>query len=278
MWLAQTSIGDGIAVVLFATVLFLILFGLVTCVKCLFRLITGKPNPAKLENVLLVLRSDCQEHNEDWEEPEEIRNFALYLHSKLLDAKAGHFADSFHDENESFLCFAGASADKIWVTLEPEVKNHAPSQPKRVIIQCSKKSGGEKIFPQIPWQPGEKPSFQPKPEAHIPERLLRLNDTGRRCAIYGTIGLFAWNTSARVSGQAENDFFETTLGMISAYVVGSIMIFGLSLALVTGMRIRAFGKQVGSYHGDSPMENTLKYVLLAVVAIFGLVFLFIIWN
>lgn len=278
MWIADTSVGDGIAIVIFATILFLILFGLVTFMKWLFRLITGKPNPAKSESVLLVLDSDYQEHIEDWEEPEETTNFALYLHSKLMDVKAGRFIETFHDEKESFLCFAGVSAEQIWETLQLEVRNYAPSRPKRVIIQCSKKSGGEKIIPHVPWQPGKRLSYQPPPEAHIPERLLRLHDTGRRFSIYGMFGLFAWNAYTRISGQAEIDFFETTFGMISAYVVGSIMIFGLSLALVTGMRIRAFGKQVGSDHGDSPMENTLKYVLLAVVAIFGSVFLLIIWN
>jgi predicted cobalt transporter CbtA len=79
MWIAETSTSDGIAIVLFATVLFLILFGIVAIVKWIFRLITGKPDPTKLETLVLVLKSKMHEGNVEPDNYEKIRIFAFYL-------------------------------------------------------------------------------------------------------------------------------------------------------------------------------------------------------
>lgn len=268
MWIAETSVGDGIAIVIFATVLFLILFGIVTCVKWVFRLISGKPKPEKSESVILVLHNEHQEEIKILEESEKIRNFALHLHWKLVEAKSGHLNKAFHDKAEFFLCFDGVSADEIWKWLESEVKDYAPSQPKRVIMQRSRNRGGETTLSEVPWQPGNKPAFETPTEIQIPEGLRRLYFTGRRFAVIGIVGLFLWNGYAMISGQSENDFFGTLSGKLSAYVVGSFIIFGLLLVLVSNMGIRAHTKSVGCPYADPPSSKILTWVLFAVIVIF----------
>ena len=63
MWIADTTASDGIAIMAFATVLFLILFGIVSLAKWILRLLSGKPNPARMETVVLVL--ECKEFKDD---------------------------------------------------------------------------------------------------------------------------------------------------------------------------------------------------------------------
>lgn len=268
MGIAETSVDEGIAIVIFATVLFLILFGLVTFLRWLFRWLSGKPKPTKFESVLVVLHSEGQEAIDDWEESEDVRNFTQHLHNKLLGAKAGHVAEVIADVTELFFIFEGANAEQIWDLIQPEVQEYAPYQPKRVVIQRSKKNGGEIVLSSIPWQPGNKPAFEPPPEICIPEGLRRMYFTGRRFAVIGIVGLFLWNGYAMISGQSENDFFGTLSGKLSAYIVGSVMIFGFLLVLVSNIRIRTHTKSVGFQYQDSPNSHTLKWVLLAVILIF----------
>lgn len=256
------------AIVIFATVLFLILFGILTCVKWVFRLISGKPKPTKSESVVLVLHSEHQKGIEHLEELEKIRNFALHLHWKLVEPKAGHLNKAFHDKTEFSLCYEGDSADEIWKWLEVEVKDYAPSQPKRVIMQRTQKPGGETTLSELPWQPGNKPAFEQPTEIRIPEGLRRLYFTGRRFAVIGIVGLLMWNGYAMISGQSENNFFGTLFGKLSAYVVGSVMIFGFLLLLISNMGIRAHSKSVGCPYKDPPNSQILTWMLFTVIVIF----------
>ena len=67
----------------------------------------------------------------------------------------------------------------------------------------------------------------------------------------------------------------TGLGMFLAYVVGIILVTGLSIGLVSNIRIKAILKAAGFPSEDSSISSTLKYVLLIVIAIFGLILLLI---
>ena len=64
--------------------------------------------------------------------------------------------------------------------------------------------------------------------------------------------------------------------MVSAYIVGLAMISGLMLKLICMRRINAITRTTGVYDVELPALNTLKVVLLTVIAIFGLV-LSLVW-
>jgi hypothetical protein len=281
MWIAKTSAADGIAAVVFGTVLFLILFGFVTLVKWIFRLITGKPDPAKMESAILVLEYESRENateddeREDYEDCEDIKKFALYLHSKLAEKQAGHLAGIDHEDNELFLCFVGADANRICESLNAEVTNYSPSKPQRVILKRAKKNGGTRIMDHLPWQPDHKLEFQPPPEMVLTEVWIRLSGISRVLTKSGLLGLLGWGIFRVSRGQAENEFMATGLGMFLAYLIGTVLVSGLSLALACNIRIRTMTKAAGFPHDDAPISNTLKHVLLVVLAIFGLIFLLI---
>jgi hypothetical protein len=190
MWIADTTVSDGIAIVAFATVLFLILFGIVSLAKWNLRLLSGKPNPARMETVVLVL--ECKEFEDDEGDEKvygDIRNFALYLQSKLAKEKAGHYSEINQVDDELFLCFEGPDANRIWDLLNVEIEAYSPAKPQRAILEHTRNGGGTRVLEPIAWQPGRKLDFQPLPEVGIPEKWLRLSLYGQMLSILGFSGL-----------------------------------------------------------------------------------------
>lgn len=275
MWIASTTASDGIAVVAFASVIFLILFGVISLLKWIFRLITGKLDPEKTETVSVVLEKDFHEETGKPEEHENIRNFAFYLHSKLAEKKVGRLAGMIDGEDEMLLCFAGPDAGRIWDLLDGEVKKYSPTKPKRVILEREKQNGGTQVLEPIPWQAGRKPDCQIPSDMEIPQRWLRLSKIARTVGLSGIIGLFGWNALRMYLGKTENEFIDTDLGKSLACPVCIAMVLGLSLGLICNRRINAIKKAAGFGDVESSISNTLKYVFLSVIAIFGLVFLWI---
>lgn len=275
MWIAKTTIADGIGGVVFATVIFLILFGIISLVKWFFRLISGKQNPSKMETVALWLETDITEYRKQHEDYEAIRVFALYLHSKLAEQKIGQLTGANRSHPELVLYFAGPDASRIWDLLACEVTEYSPTKPLRVLLKRTNKMGGTQILENIPWRPVKKLHFQIPSEIEIPEKWLRLSNISQRVAISGILGLFGWKLLRLYHGMTENEFMETTLGMVSAYIVGLAVISGLTSKLICMRRLNAITRIAGFYDVESSTSNTLKYVLLTVIAIFGLVFLLV---
>lgn len=275
MWIAKTTTSDGIAIVVFATVIFLIFFGIVTLVKSVFRLISGKPDPSKMESVVLILQNEIRAGNEGVEDHKNIRIFAFYLHSKLAEKKIGQLADTNYEDSEFFLFFAGPEASQIWDLLNHEVKEYSPTKPKRVILERARKNGGAQVVDHIPWQPGRKLDFKIPPEVESPKRWLRLSNICRMVSASGIIGLFGWKILQLCLGKTEDQFMDTGLGIFLAYLVGTALVSGLSLSLICSIRIKAITRAAGFFDVEPSTSNTLKYVFLIVVAIFGLIFLLI---
>ena len=269
-WIAATKSSDVVAILIFATVLFLILFGIVSLVKWIVRLIGRKPNPAKVQTAILVFDSESRADDED-EEDEELVRFARFLHSKLSGKNAGRFAGSIAGDGESLLCFEGPDANRIWEILSDDVKDCAPVRPLRVILRQTRKKSGERTIDPVPWHPVRQFDYQEPAETEIPEKGLRLSWYGERLSITGIIGISGWNILRNCSGKSENEFRDTPLGDVSAYLVGGILVLGLSMTLISSLRIRALTKSEDSMSWETPMENSLKYVLLIVIAIFGLI-------
>ena len=276
MWIAKTTFSDAVAGILLATALFLILFGMVTLVKWILLLISGKPNPAKMENVVLTLEYKCEEdqdEEEDKEESEQIRHFALYLQSKIMEKKAGHLSQAYQANDELFLRFTGSDATRIWNLLITEIEAYSPVRPQSAILERTKKNGGTRMIDQIAWRPAQKLDFRPPPEVAIPEVWRRLSGYGRVLSIAGFSGLIGWRVVRMSLGQTENEFMDTGLGMLLAYLAGAILVTGLSLGLICSIRFRTISKTSGfpNPYADSPASDTLKYVVLIVIAIFGLI-------
>lgn len=268
IWLAQTSSEDGIAIVVFATVIFLSLFGIGSLVKWIFRMISGKPKPAKMESVVVVLQTEICQEDEELKDHENVRIFAFYLHSKLAEKKIGQLANSSHEDSEHLLYFAGPDARGVWNVLEEEVKAYSPKKPKRVILERTKKNGGVEVLDHILWEPGRKLDFQ-IPQV-IPESWRWRSIIARRVLVLAYIGLFGWNAIRFYLGKTEAEFMDNGFGMFSAYLIGAALIFGLSLGWICGVQNGTFARAAGFLDAQSSMSITLKYVFLTVIAIFGL--------
>lgn len=273
MWLAETSLSDGIAIVMVATVLFLLLLGSVVFVRWVFRIIFKRSAP---ETVILVFphayqEADDEDGNEDWENME---NFAWFLHTKLRENQLGHFAEYSCKGEEIWVVFKGADANQIWQMIHAEAKDKAPGIPLRVILKRSKKNGGQRIVDSVEWQPGS--VSLPRPEMPtIPETLIRLSQYGKVLTIVGIGGLFSWGIIRKLLKLSENEFRDTAFGNYSAWIIGTILIAGLSLKWYSNAKVRSLANQVGFSEDESPTSTVLKYVLLLVIMIFGLVFLLV---
>lgn len=271
MWLADTSLADGIAVVIFATMLFSLLLGAVVLVRWAFRVICGRSAP---EAVILVFPIGCPEKenedgNEDWE------NFAWFLHTKLRENQLGHFAGLSYEGEELLLLFKGEDANQIWQILHADAKDKAPEMPLRVILERSKKNGGQRIIETVPWQPASTPLPRGALPS-IPETWNRLSLYSRVLTVAGIGGLFSWGILRKFLKVTENEFRNTVLGDYSAWVIGILLVAGLSLKWVCSIRIRSIEKQAGFPTGESPTSVILKYVLLLVVLVFGLVWVLVV--
>lgn len=275
MWIAKTATSDGILVVVFAAVLFLILLGIVGLVKWTFRKVTGKSATTEMEEVVLVLDKDLRDRKGELEEHGNLRTFASYLHSKLAEEKIGQLAGMIDGESEMLLCFAGPDAGRIWDLLKGEVREYSPTRPMRVILERAHQNGGTQALESILWQSDRKSDCPISSDGEIPRSWLRLSRIARTVSLSGIIGLFEWNALRMYLGKTDNEFGDTGLGMFLGYSILIVLISGLSLSLICSRRLDSIRKAAGFFDGETPTSDTLKYVLLAVIAIFGLIFILI---
>ena len=271
MLIAETTLSDGIAIVVFATAIFLFFFGIFSLVKWLFRSISGNPNPAKLETVLVVL--ELPEDGDEQEAREKVDNFIWYLQPKLAAEKAGYFHTALIGANEVFLQFRGIEAEGIWNLLGPELTNHSPCKPLRVTLDRAEIHGGQRTIDPISWRPGSDMGFQIPPKPEIPKHWLLLSRVARALTAFGGLGISVWEVIQKSKGMSENEFSNTGLGTALAYLSGTTLVGGLSLGVLSSRRIQAVQKDAGFPCNDSSLSTTLKYVLLTVIAIFGLLLL-----
>ena len=169
MWLAETSITDGIAIVIFPMVSFLILLGMVAFVRWFFRLISGHSVPAAVK-----------------------------------------------------------------------VGSSSPHSESAVMV---------------------------------PEKWSRLWRHSRMFTASGMVGLSSWELLGRRLNLTENDFRDTALGSVSAWLVGILLISGLCLQLACRIKMRSLARRAGFPMEESSTSVILKYVLLLVIAFFGFVLL-----
>lgn len=269
MLIADTTLSGGIAIVEFAAVLFLILFGIVYLLKWFFRWISGKPNPAKLETVSLVF--EIPENANEQELREEIDNFVWYLQPKLAAKKIGLFHSLSIVNNELVLQIRGFEAECIWGLIEFDLTKKSPCKPLRVIMDRSEIHGGQMTIDCIPWTPESNPSFQVPSKPEIPKHWLFLSRVALALMSFGVLGIFVWEAIQRSKDLSENQIRNTGLGSVLAYLFGTTLIAGLSLGWLSSRRIQVIQKGAGFSCGDSLLSTTLKYVLLMVIVIFGLI-------
>jgi hypothetical protein len=272
MRLAETSLSDGFAVVIVATVLFLLLLCAVVFVRWVFRLICGRSNP---EAVILVFPNGCQESENENEGREILENFAWFLHTKLRENQLGYFAEFSHEGEGILVFFKGADANQIWKTIQSEAIDKTPERPLRVILERSKKNGGQRTIEAVAWQPAS--ISLPRPELPtIPERWIRLVFYSKILTNLGIGGLFSWGILRQFLKLSENEFRVNSFGNYSAWIIGTLLIAGLSLKWFSHVKIRSFVKQAGFPADESSTSTILKYVLLLVIIIFGLVFVLVV--
>lgn len=114
----------------------------------------------------------------------------------------------------------------------------------------------------------------PRPESPaIPEAWMRLSFYGKILTIVGIVGISIWEILQKSLQLTENEFRDTAFGNYSAWIIGILLIGGLCLWWFSQAKIRSLAKQAGLHTGDSSTSTILKYVLLLVILIFGLVIL-----
>ncbi|MCP5547048.1 MAG: hypothetical protein H7A50_06715 [Akkermansiaceae bacterium] len=269
MWLA-TTISDGIAVVIFATMLFLLLYGIVVVVKAVSRWVFRMPNPSRVDSLELYV-----EHNDYADDGDEdgdlLQRFLLHANETLVESKAGHLSGVEELANEELLAFEGRDVDEIWIVLEDVVNRGCPKRPLRVVLHTGGRKGDTRTIESIAWQPDPEYRLEWTPPAEKSETWDRVGDWGRMLSFLGIAGLLGWNVIRRLHGKSENGFRETIPGAVFAWLVGSVLVIGLSITLIVSIRSRVILKRRGFPSGDTPTENTLKHVLLLVILIFAAV-------
>jgi hypothetical protein len=163
----------------------------------------------------------------------------------------------------------------MWDLLKGEIEEFSPTKPIRATLERKKRHGGSQVIDDISWQSGQSLDFQIPPELEIPEKWQRRSRISRYIYVSGLLGLFGWKILRIWLGKTENEFMNTGIGVVLAYLVGTAIISGLSLGLICRIRMNAITRAAGFFDIEPSTSNTLKYVLLTVVVIFGLILLLI---
>ena len=140
--IATTTIADGIAIIVFATILFLLGSGGLWLLKFLCRGIRGKPQPVDPQSICVSF-----EAADEWDEKGnllEMQRFADYLTSRLQGQRLGEFDGGEFGGKRVGLHFYGPDAKRMWEVLEGEVRTHAPERPLEVVFDFGKKRGGDR--------------------------------------------------------------------------------------------------------------------------------------
>ncbi len=234
MTIAATSASDGIAIVVVATVLFLIGLGILGLLKFLFRLILGKPRAVEPQSVCVSF-----ERVDGWlgeGAVQEFKQFSAYLETRVRSGKLGGFDGGEFEKEGVRIYFHGPDAERIWERIEADVRAYAPARPVEVRFDLGKKRGGRKVVgiaEDGPRHPEDLPDFEiPEPATGI---SLAWTVAGRIATclwLSSMAGLFLSWFFQKVTGTSEREMMQSGIGSFVAFTLSGMFVVGMVLALV----------------------------------------------
>jgi hypothetical protein len=232
--IATTTIADGIAVIVFATILFLLGAGGLWLLKFLWRCIRGKPQPVEPQSICVSF-----EAADEWDEEGnvlEMQRFADYLASRLQGPRLGEFDGGEFGGKRVGLHFYGPDAKRMWEVLEGEVRTHAPERPIEVVFDFGKKRGGRQVVDladDSPHHPQPLPEFEPQePDTGITPAWTLAWRIGNLLWLTGFLGLFLSQCVRWTTGISEGEMTRSRIGSFVVFTLSGMFIGGMVLTLV----------------------------------------------
>ncbi|MEO5914091.1 MAG: hypothetical protein ABIS50_07655 [Luteolibacter sp.] len=238
--IAATTIGDGIAIIVFATFLLFLGLGVLGLLKFLFRLISGKRRPVEAQSVCV-----CFEQKEGWDKKDEtgvqpnvieMQKFARYLESRIRSGGLGEFDGGEFQDDGVRLYFFGPDAKLIWQRIQGDVRDYAPTKPLELRFNYGKKAGGKEVLNIA--EDGPQPS-RVLPEFKTEELLPNISPAWKMAWLIGIgftavglVGLFLCWLIRIISGMSEREFMSSGFGSFVAFTLSGMFIGGMVLALI----------------------------------------------
>lgn len=258
---STTSASDFIAVMVFATFLFLLGMGLKWVLKSLFRLISRKSRPAEPQSMCIDFAAA-----EDWEEEGNMlymERFAEYLASKLQSKGLAEFDGGEAEGERVSLYFFGPDAKRMWEEIEDDVRTYAPLKPLEVAFASGGKKG-ERVVEAIAEVGPRKPL--PFPKFKVAAHRAGISPTW---GLIGRIGTFLWLTGLAglflswvfriFHGVTEEEVMRSGFGAFVIFSFSGMLMGGLVIALVCANHTQATAKRPN----PGPVTRSQQGILLS---------------
>lgn len=284
--IAATTIGDGIAIIVFATIMFLIGVGVLALVKFLIRVILRKPRPMELQGLCVFFEmAEAWKRDVDGEEEldesedgggYEMQRFASYLESRIHSEQLGDFDGGVIEDRWVGLYFYGPDAKRIWEKIETDVLTYAPAKPLEVRFDFGKKGGGKQVMTiadDRPRQPETLPDFKKwNPVAVVSPAWTRVFRIGAWLALIGFAGLFLNSLGRKAAGVSEQEVMRSASGAFVVFSLSGMFILGMVLCLIHTCFIQRIsrrpspGPEGRAMQGPTLPSWISNKVILAIVA------------
>lgn len=284
--IAATAIAETIAILAFATALFLLGLGVLALLKLLLRLILRRPRPVEPQGVCVVFEmSEAWKWNVDDEEEldmseegscSEMQRFVSYLESRIHCEPLGDFDGGIVDGKQVKLYFYGSDAKRIWGEIEMDVRNYAPSIPLEVRFDLGKKRGGKQVVNianDAPRRPEALPDFERwDPAPVISPAWRRVIRIGAWLTVLGFVGLFLSDLGGKVAGVTDQEVMKSQAGTFVVFGLSAMFIVGMILCLVYTCHVQRIAKRPSPGPVGRELQGTVlpgwisNKVILAIVA------------
>lgn len=255
--IAATTIGDGIAIIVFATILFLLGVGVLALLKFLIRVILRKPRPVEPQGVCVVFemaepwKLDVDDEEELDETADgggyEMQRFASYLESRIRSEKLGDFDGGVVEDSRVELYFYGPDAKRIWEKIETDVLTFAPAKPLEVRFDLGKKRGGKQVVGiahDTARQPEILPDFEKwNPVATVSPAWTRMFWVGVWLALIGFGGLFLNSIGRKAAGVSEQEVMRSASGAFVVFSLSGMFILGMILCLICASHVQRISRR-----------------------------------
>lgn len=231
--IATTTIADTVAILAFATFLFLLGAGGIGLLKFLFRVIRGKPRPEEPQSLYVSF-----EAADEWKEEGnalEMERFGDYLASSVRAKRLGEFDGGEFEGKRVGLYFFGPDARRMWEEIELDVWTFAPERPLEVIYDFGRKKGGRlvvNIAEDGPRQPQPLPEFEiTEPDTEISPAWTQALHIGNLLWLGGFVGLFLCLLVRIITGTSEREMMRSGIGSFVVFAFSGMFIGGMVLTL-----------------------------------------------
>ena len=270
--IATTTSGDIIVIVTFATILVLVVTGILAAMKWLMRVMQRKPRPIPRQSVGVVFQmikpwKQDEDEEGEFEEAEsrigyEIRKLSAYLEWRLQSDQIGEFDVGKVEGERVSLFFFGPDARQIWDKIEADVRTYSPVKPLEVRFDFGRRRGGkviQDIASDAPHDPKPIPDFERWDPPLVISPIWRLLlKSGAWSALLGFLGLFLNSLGRKVAGISEKENMRSGFDAFVILGLSGMFVIGIILCLICVCVIQRMAKRPNT----GPMGRALQGAVL----------------